>query len=68
MGGHDVGNSNESVIEGDFFGSLFLHSHHPIKLSFSPIFPARWHTSTDPQSGYSGSHFYDPVIVSTTLG
>ena len=28
----------------------------------------RLHTSIDPQSGYSGSHFYDPVIVSTTLG
>jgi hypothetical protein len=39
LGGHE-GNRNESVIEGDFSGWLFLHSQHPIKLSFSSIFPA----------------------------
>jgi hypothetical protein len=35
LGGRDVGNSNEAVIEGDFSGWLFLHSRHPIDVSFS---------------------------------
>jgi hypothetical protein len=35
LGGQDVGNNNAPVIEGDFSGWLFLHSHHPIDLSFS---------------------------------
>ncbi len=35
LGGQDVGNSDAPVIEGDFSGWLFLHSHHPIDVSFS---------------------------------
>ena len=34
-GGHDVGNADKSVIEGDFSGWLFLHSRHPIDFSFT---------------------------------
>ncbi len=35
LGGHDVGNAKEAVIEGDFSSWLFLHSHHPTNFSFS---------------------------------
>lgn len=35
LGGHDVGNNNAPVVEGDFSGWLFLHSRHPIDFSFS---------------------------------
>ncbi len=34
-GGHDVGNSDAYLVEGDFSSWLFLHSHHPINFSFS---------------------------------
>ncbi|HTR47055.1 MAG TPA: hypothetical protein VMM16_06700 [Verrucomicrobiae bacterium] len=35
LGGHDVGNANKAVIEGDFTSWLFMHSHHPVNFSFS---------------------------------
>jgi hypothetical protein len=35
LGGHDVGNADKSVIEGDFSAWLFLHSRHPIDFSFT---------------------------------
>lgn len=35
LGGHDVGNADRSVIEGDFSSWLFLHSRHPIDFSFT---------------------------------
>ena len=35
LGGRDVGNANEAVIEGDFSSWLFMHSHHPLNFSFS---------------------------------
>ncbi len=34
-GGHDVGDSDAYIVEGDFSSWLFLHSHHPINFSFS---------------------------------
>jgi hypothetical protein len=34
-GGHDVGDSDGYLVEGDFSSWLFLHSHHPINFSFS---------------------------------
>ena len=37
-GGHDVADSDASVIEGDFSSWLFLHSRHPINGSFSSIY------------------------------
>ncbi|MGH7815397.1 MAG: hypothetical protein ACREQI_15505 [Candidatus Binataceae bacterium] len=36
-GGHDAGDSDASVIEGDFSSWWFLHSLHPINGSFSTI-------------------------------
>jgi hypothetical protein len=35
LGGHDVSNADAPVIEGDFSCWLFLHSRHPIDLSFT---------------------------------
>jgi hypothetical protein len=34
-GGHDIGDSDGYLIEGDFSSWLFLHSRHPINFSFS---------------------------------
>jgi hypothetical protein len=34
-GGHDVGDSDAYVFEGDFSTWLFLHSFHPVNFSFS---------------------------------
>lgn len=36
-GGKDTGNSHGSLVEGDFSSWLWLHSRHPINLSFSSI-------------------------------
>ncbi len=36
-GGHDVADSDATVIEGDFSSWLFLHSLHPLNGSFSSI-------------------------------
>ncbi len=36
-GGHDVADSDASVIEGDFSSWIFLHSQHPLNGSFSSI-------------------------------
>jgi hypothetical protein len=35
LGGHDVGNSNAAVIEGDFSSWLFAYSPYPVNFSFS---------------------------------
>jgi hypothetical protein len=35
LGGHDVGNADRAVIEGDFSSWLFLHSRHPVDFSFT---------------------------------
>ena len=35
LGGHDVGNSNAPVIEGDFSSWLFPYNPYPVNLSFS---------------------------------
>ncbi len=34
-GGHDAGDSDASIVEGDFSSWLLLHSHHPVNFSFS---------------------------------
>ena len=36
-GGRDAGDSHANIIEGDFSGWLWLHSKHPVNLSFSSI-------------------------------
>ena len=36
-GGHDVADSDATIIEGDFSSWLWLHSQHPINASFSSI-------------------------------
>ena len=36
--GHDVADSDATIVEGDFSSWLFLHSRHPINGSFSSIY------------------------------
>ncbi len=36
-GGHDVADSDASVVEGDFSSWIFLHSQHPLNGSFSSV-------------------------------
>jgi hypothetical protein len=54
------------VIEGDFSGWLFLHSQHPIKVSFSPIFPAavahEYRSAKRLQRSYDRHCVHDPRI------
>lgn len=38
LGGKDVGDSSATSVEGDFSSWLFLHSLHPINLSFASIY------------------------------
>ncbi|HVN63173.1 MAG TPA: hypothetical protein VMT58_00940 [Candidatus Binataceae bacterium] len=57
-GGHDVGDSDGSVIEGDLSSWLFLHSQHPINGSFSAIH--------DFQNGVTSSEIDFQTIVFTT--
>ncbi len=35
--GHDVADSDATVVEGDFSSWIFLHSQHPVNVSFSSI-------------------------------
>jgi hypothetical protein len=37
-GGHDVGDSDAYVVEGDFNSWMLLHSLHPVNISFSAIY------------------------------
>jgi hypothetical protein len=37
LGGHDVGNSNAALIEGDFSSWWFVYSRHPVNAAFSSI-------------------------------
>jgi hypothetical protein len=57
-GGHDVGDSDAYIIEGDFSGWLWLHSKHPVNLSFSSIH--------DYQNGVTSSEIdLQAILVST---
>ncbi len=35
--GHDVADSDATVVEGDFSSWIFLHSQHPVNVSFSSV-------------------------------
>lgn len=57
-GGHDVADSDATVIEGDFSSWLLLHSQHPINASFSTIY--------DWQNGVESSEIdVEAILLST---
>ena len=57
-GGHDVADSDATVIEGDFSSWLLLHSQHPINTSFSTIY--------DWQNGVESSEIdVEAILLST---
>ncbi|MGB8681635.1 MAG: hypothetical protein WCD12_02010 [Candidatus Binatus sp.] len=56
--GHDVADSDATVIEGDFSSWLWLHSQHPINASFSTIY--------DWQNGVESSEIdLETILLST---
>ena len=56
--GHDVADSDATVIEGDFSSWLLLHSQHPINASFSTIY--------DWQNGVESSEIdVEAILLST---
>ena len=57
-GGHDVADSDASIIEGDFSSWVFLHSQHPINGSFSTIY--------DYQNGVESSEIDLQAILLST--
>jgi len=57
-GGRDAGDSHANIIEGDFSGWLWLHSKHPVNLSFSSIH--------DYQNGVTSSEVdLQAILIST---
>jgi hypothetical protein len=56
--GHDVADSDATVLEGDFSSWLFLHSQHPLNGSFSTIY--NW------QNGVESSEIdFQAIVLST---